>query len=327
METNPPSLADVLKALQDIQVELVQTRQESNTLKVQVQGLVAQNVPLDGTGPSTSAPTNRVPATVIVQPPSSVPLAAPERFTGDPRKYMTFLTQCRLHFLCKPTAFETIQARTAFVISYLTGDAAAWAMPLVQKDDPLLYNWDGFLGEFGRLFDRREVSLAQDKELLALRQGTRDLVSYVTQFNRLVIETDWPENKQTVLFYQGLKEELKDAIAQVEPQPTTCTAMIDLALRLDHRINERKGDKKKPEVTPFARLDRGRGNRSIEEPMQIGGVRGPLSTAEKEQRKVNNLCLYCGQPGHYIRTCPNTPKKGVSGEQNKGESGKGLGRP
>ncbi|XP_069481435.1 olfactory receptor 10A7-like [Ambystoma mexicanum] len=75
------------------------------------------------------------------------------------------------------------QARTAFVISYFTGDAASWATPLIRKDDALLYSWDTFLEEFGRIFNRRAASLLKDKELITLRQGNKDLVTYVTTFN------------------------------------------------------------------------------------------------------------------------------------------------
>jgi hypothetical protein len=37
--------------------------------------------------------------------------------------------------------------------------------------------------------------------------------------------------------------------------------------------------------------------------------RGPLSEAEKERRKSNNLCLYCAAPDHKLADCPVKPAK------------------
>ena len=36
--------------------------------------------------------------------------------------------------------------------------------------------------------------------------------------------------------------------------------------------------------------------------------RGPLSDAEKQRRRTNRLCLYCGGPGHIAIHCPHRPR-------------------
>ena len=42
-----------------------------------------------------------------------------------------------------------------------------------------------------------------------------------------------------------------------------------------------------------------------EDPMQLDAIRPrTLSTSEKERRRANNLCLYCGGPGHFAQSCP-----------------------
>lgn len=299
-------MEEIAKALQDLQGELAASRQDYATLSAQVRSLAAQTAPLP-----TQPPT---PVQVHVSPEAIVPLAPPERYAGDPQKFTTFITQCRLHFLTKTAAFRSVQSRTAFVISYLTGDAAAWANPLVQKDHAILYDWDDFLAEFEKIFNRRAATLCKDQELLSLKQGSKELVTYVTHFNRLVAEADWPHDKQMSLFYQGLRDDIKDLIAQVDPQPRECSEMIDLALRLDHRMAERRGDRRKGDSRPVPRLDLYKGSRGVaaksegDEPMQIGSVRGPLTKEEKEQRRKDGLCMYCGKAGHFVRECPSKPK-------------------
>jgi 6-phosphogluconolactonase/glucosamine-6-phosphate isomerase/deaminase len=40
--------------------------------------------------------------------------------------------------------------------------------------------------------------------------------------------------------------------------------------------------------------------------------RGPLSEEEKQRRRANRLCLYCGGPGHIAMNCPHRPKRQVN---------------
>lgn len=52
---------------------------------------------------------------------------------------------------------------------------------------------------------------------------------------------------------------------------------------------------------------------------RISRQRGPLSQAEKDRRRREGLCLYCGNSGHVANDCPNKGKK-------TGNSGKGSGK-
>ncbi|XP_069476359.1 protein LDOC1-like [Ambystoma mexicanum] len=125
-------MEEIAQVLHELKAKLAATQQDYATLATQVRVLTAQGVPLPEVAPTT--------VQVQVTTETPVPLPTPERYGGDPQRYTTFMTQCQLHFLTKTTVFRSDQARTAFVISYLTGDAAAWTTPLVQKDDAILYD-------------------------------------------------------------------------------------------------------------------------------------------------------------------------------------------
>lgn len=259
--------------------------------------------------PRASPDPQASPVQVTVNTPNPVPLAMPERFTGDSSKYEVFMNQCQLQFLCKAASFPDDSAKVAFIISYLVGNAAEWAVPLVRNNDPLLYDLDLFKEKMRSLFAKHAYMQASDTELLNLRQGSKDLLSYITQFNRLVAETHWPEDKRTSLFYRGLGEELKDLLSQIVDPPEDCASFIDLVVKLDHRLHERKGERPRsvgPKMV-FHRTEKPI-TRDAPEPMQIGGIRGPLSSEEKEKRRKLNLCLYCGKGGHFARECPVRPK-------------------
>ena len=44
--------------------------------------------------------------------------------------------------------------------------------------------------------------------------------------------------------------------------------------------------------------------------MEVDAVKHhPLTNSERERRKKNNLCLYCGNAGHKVNDCPELAKK------------------
>ena len=49
-------------------------------------------------------------------------------------------------------------------------------------------------------------------------------------------------------------------------------------------------------------------------PMEIDMTqqRGPLSDEEKQRRRANHLCLYCGGPGHIAIHCSRRPRRQVN---------------
>jgi hypothetical protein len=48
--------------------------------------------------------------------------------------------------------------------------------------------------------------------------------------------------------------------------------------------------------------------------------RGPLTAEEKQRRRENNLCNYCGEPGHYADTCVKTTKNNEKGGERFGRA-------
>ena len=58
-------------------------------------------------------------------------------------------------------------------------------------------------------------------------------------------------------------------------------------------------------------------------PMDIGRVRGPLTNEEKQKRRAQGLCLYCGKAGHLVRDCraPGKRQRSTSVKQVATEQG------
>ncbi|XP_069059510.1 olfactory receptor 51A4-like [Pleurodeles waltl] len=117
-------------------------------------------------------------------------------------------------------------------------NAANWSIPLVKCNDHILYDFNRFKEVLRKLFAKHLFVQASDNQLLNLRQGNKDLLFPITFFNQLVAETEWPEEKRTSLFYRGLRDDLKDVLAQIVEPLTECSKFIDLVVRLGHRLSE-----------------------------------------------------------------------------------------
>ncbi len=105
------------------------------------------------------------------------------------------------------------------------------------------------------------------------------------------------------MFLHGLADRIQQEIYKVE-LPTGWDELVDLALRVDARLQQRdlRGLRK---FTPeYPSLDTGDtvSHSSVDEPMQAGRAR--LSREERDRRRMRGLCMYCGAARHFLASCP-----------------------
>jgi hypothetical protein len=118
----------------------------------------------------------------------------------------------------------------------------------------------------------------------------------------------------------GLKEAIKDALVPVFPCPTTFKEWEHLIPAIDNNIFQRNNEKKHgaqhnhtPTVLNCTLLTSSATSSSSSStevvPMDIDAVRtggtprGNLASEERQARLKNNLCPYCGKPGHVVNDC------------------------
>jgi hypothetical protein len=117
-------------------------------------------------------------------------------------------------------------------------------------------------------------------------------------------------------FHCGLRDDVQDLLLTFA-DPSSFSEAITQAIRCDNRLFERRHEKKVtsnaqlwnirpttlpsiPQTTPVARPAS-----FGPTPMQIDIAKfKSLTEAEKLRRRINNLCLYYGNPGHIARQCP-----------------------
>jgi hypothetical protein len=114
--------------------------------------------------------------------------------------------------------------------------------------------------------------------------------------------------------------EVKDLLVGRDT-PDTFDEYVSLCIRLDNSWREREQDRQdsKGQTPRISTKSDSTSSSSTavgthSGPMDISaGRRGPLTKQEKNHRRDNNLCMYCGKSGHFASTFP---------ESNRNQKGK-----
>ncbi len=238
-------------------------------------------------------------------------VGAPERYAGDPEGCSPFLTNCSILFALQPHTFATEGAKVAFTINHLTGRARLWGTAEWERGTPACTSFQAFAEELRKVFG--PVSLGPDVTggLMSLRQGDRTVADYAIDFRTRARLSDWNAAAQCDAFLNGLAPYVKDELVSFD-LPNSLDGLIELTTRLDRRIQARRRELRL-EGRDHRSSARQRGFPAVPvplpetthgeaEPMQVG--RTSLTPEERERRRRGNLCLYCGQAGHFVSRCP-----------------------
>lgn len=247
-ETKLNTIAAGVKHLTNSQSELqASVAMQVNQLSAQLQLVVSQLEGLTAAAPTVPAapatpamPAAATPPQPLSTPPSMpvsfppVRLAPPEKFSGESVECRPFLTQCDLHFKTYQAAFASEQARVSFMVSHLTGRAAAWAMMEWVRGAQICQNAQDFSQALSRIFDQMSPTWEASSALLSIQQGRRRVVDYAIEFHTLPTDSGWNEVSIKGYFVRGLTEEIKDCLALLD-LPGNFESLVEVATRIDNQ--------------------------------------------------------------------------------------------
>lgn len=247
----------------------------------------------------------------------------PENYRGEMGKCGGFLLQCSLVFSQKPVTYAADSSKVAFVMGLLQGKALDWATAMWQSHTDIHNDYVKFESELKKVFDHPVQGKEASKRLLCLNQGSHSVAEYSVEFRTLAAEAGWDDSALQTVFLNGLSEQLKDELALKDDSENLDT-LISTAIKIDNRLRERRRERNNrsstssrppvprnpssfvppnPPIQTSSLLAQG----ISDEPMQLG--RAKLTPAERFRRINAGECLYCGQLGHFLSTCPSRPKE------------------
>ncbi|KAK2880214.1 hypothetical protein Q8A73_022912 [Channa argus] len=171
----------------------------------------------------------------------------PEPFSGDLDKCRGFLLQCRLVFAQQPQTYASDAAKVAYVVG-LRLRALEWAE--ARLGNSFLIPFHTFVEELRKIFDHPARSKNAADRLLSHRQGVRSVADFSVEFRVLATEAQWDDAALRAVFRHGLSDPVKDELTHRDPLHSL-DELIELAIRLDNRIRERRRQRgQKPASVP-----------------------------------------------------------------------------
>ncbi|KAK3554597.1 hypothetical protein QTP70_027889, partial [Hemibagrus guttatus] len=260
-------------------------------------------LPAPAPTPSTTTSVNT--GTTSSAPLYASPMAQPVPYSGSAEDCNGFLLQCSLVLEMQPHLYPTERSKVVFIITQLRGQALLWAESLWSQNSPVTQSYSGFVEHF-KVFRKPFWDSSVGEELCHLRQGKQTVPEYALQFRTLAVKSSWNEQALLAAYRQGLDPQVRLHLAAYE-DAIGLERLIQLSIRvatcMESCVNESQG-----QSSPNTWLDRPATVNPPEpalEPMHLGTSH--LTPAERQRRLTQNLCLYCGAPGHAIPVCPIRP--------------------
>ncbi|KAL0192406.1 hypothetical protein M9458_010702, partial [Cirrhinus mrigala] len=300
--TDPATASQFASAMSAQATMLTQHQQQLDRLTALTEQLVRAVQGLQVAAPPVASPPPPPAPLPVIQPVTASPrLAFPDKFDGTPAKCKGFLLQCTLFVNQQPNLYATDESKIAFVCSLLTGKALEWATAVWDLGQSTYPTFATFLKSFKEVFQPSPESSEAGEQIVALRQGRRTAAEYALDFRTLAAQSGWNDGPLRLHYRKGLNSDLQVELA-CRDEDLSLNQYIDLSIRVDNVMRARRSNRSlMPTFQPQPTVS------NAPEPMQLGATK--LTTEERQRRLNNNLCLYCGQPGHIRATCPTRPPR------------------
>lgn len=263
---------------------------------------------------------------------------APDPFTGKDRsKLRPFLSALRVVYLNHPSRFATDRNKVLYAGSLLTDVAAEWFEPFTldtAEEAIVLDDWPLFVDRIESMFGDTNAEATAEFRLDALHMRENESIStYITKFRTLKAQLKWDDAPLRFAFRKGLAERVLDKLSLMETPPSSLSALIEAAQRIDNHHWDREREKKllrsgKPSTAgqsgaPSTRSPSEGHGKNARRPYQPSNnssehshkpkvpkkdltkvltKENKLTPAEKARRLEQGLCTYCGGP-HKLEDC------------------------
>ena len=255
-------------------------------------------------------------------------IANPDKFDGSREKLKSFKDQLMLKTSGNAACFPNTQQKPRYTYQFLTGKAQRTMQIHLRKstDDRgeetfeiLFDSFAAFLAALDRHFSDPDKKHTAALALNKLRQANREFGAYYADFQQLmdILETTDDTSRPHALKC-GLNHEMLSALAiYPTPKDESFDEYIERLNELDCRLRAlatHTRNQHRPQaprmLTPAAAAaaatpaTAGTATGTAAGQMDLSAARGKLTPAERQHRRTQGLCMYCGGVGHFAAECP-----------------------
>ena len=249
-----------------------------------------------------------------------VPNALTTRFKGDPNgmSLNQFMSQLNTVFSRHPRSFRTDADKINLALQSMEGTPAEFFAPyvigLAQDTEGYLSDWELFANLLNDLYGNHLHADDINNRLIRLRQsGT--VSEYIAKFQPLASQSGWNEVALLARFKDGLSSDVKSLLtAQMHNLKTLRDAQAAASTAYQNHVSrvrdQRFGNRSHHSNNSWSRRTAttaatSSAAASSSTDMDLDTVRVKHITAEEKQRRRDNkLCLYCGGKNHFAGDCP-----------------------
>jgi hypothetical protein len=247
-----------------------------------------------------------------------IPQPLSTKFKGKDEEltFDEFKSKLQTTFLRFPDSLAADTDKIHYALQSMEGTPARYFAPYVNGDIPdedgILSSYEAFIKAAEDIYgDKHQVDEVNHK-LTRLRQNG-SMTDYIATFRSYAARSRWNEPALLARFKDGLSDEIKVMMSAQWHSMTTLRGAQTAAttayqnLQVQQRLRTRHGLLRTPHQQQPPRRPVATPNPTPANPntMDLDAMRvRRISNEEKQRRREQNLCLYCGGRNHFVDACP-----------------------
>ena len=272
----------------------------------------APPLPPGGNPPPVPPPA---PAAPMANPPPRAVGTTPDAFDGNPAKAEPFWNALENYYTLNNAVYTNEGQKVAaalmhFKLGTSAGDWASNRLSTALAATPIDYGtWAEFKNKFKEQFIPPQTQVESIQKIHNLPMGSKEFNEWYQEWSMYARQADVDEQTRMYAFRKNLNQSLHQKIVQMSPQPGTMVDLVKAARDLDKNWRMFAGPPRSgPRRLGIRALD-DKANPEINAFQGKPKKRGKLTPDEHKYHMDNNLCLYCGKPGHKAQDCRAPPNK------------------